>query len=144
MMTKIIGWIMGLSILAACSTNSSTTNTPTPEQLATEKGYSLGESVKRVMNYNLDGWNYINKKALIIHSTPRKDYLITLRENCYDLSSSEVIATTSTANALQADFDAIIVRQAGTSLSRNLDNPRKCYIDKIYVIIKKIKDTDAK
>ncbi|WP_145999189.1 DUF6491 family protein [Oceanicoccus sp. KOV_DT_Chl] len=120
-------------LLSACSTTESKP-APTPEQLATEKGYTLSEPVDRIMNYRLDGWNYINSKALIIHSGPSQSYLVTLQIRCPELSSREVIATTSTGTSMQARFDAIIVRQTGGT-------PQKCYIDEIYKLEKNKKKT---
>jgi len=109
---------------------------PTPEELATEQGYRLGPEVKDIRNYELDGWNYVSSRALIIPARPSKHYLVTFRTDCSELSLTEVIGFTSTNSFVLSNFDAVIVRDR----RRGIDN--RCYIDKIYEITR-LKDQDT-
>ena len=135
MKSKTLFLICCAVILQACTASPSKPPTPAA-QLASSKGYQLGEPVKKIMNYQLDGWNYINSQALIIRSTPSRDYLVTLRDRCHELSSREVIGTTATGSAMQAGFDAIVVTLAGANRSLRKSDTRKCYIDNIYALTK--------
>lgn len=121
-------------ILSACATT--VPEPPTPAQMAADKGYELGEPIEKIMNYRLDGWNYVNPYALIIHSGANKNHLVTLRDRCHELSTADVIATTSTGSAMRAKFDAIIVSLDGSRPSGSTRNTRKCYIESIYTMTK--------
>jgi hypothetical protein len=123
-----------LTLLTACA---STTSKPlNPEQLALSKGYLLGNPVKDIRNYTLNGWNYVNDRAIIIDSSVNKRYLVTLRDRCHELSSRESIGTTATAGSMRAGLDAVLVRRDGAGRSLNSFDTHKCYIDKIYMISK--------
>ena len=122
-------------MLTACATSTLPTE-PTPAQLAESKGYELGAPVKSILNYKLDGWNYVSAQAIIIHSSPQQKYLVTLRDRCTELSSREVIGTTATGGSMRAKFDAIVVTVAGASAHGGIANTRKCYIDSIHAITK--------
>lgn len=113
--------------VSACTTTDKK-DALTPQQLAQQKGYELGEPVEKIMNYRLNGWNYVNTQALIISSTGNQRYLVTLRHRCQDLMNTEVIGSTSTGNALQANFDAFVVSTNGSR--RGVE--QRCYIDSIY------------
>jgi hypothetical protein len=75
-------------------------------------GYEQGETIDRVENYRVDGWNYLDDKHIMIYAGPSKRFLITTMVNCPDLSSVEHIGFTSTVNTL-TKFDKLIVRGAG-------------------------------
>lgn len=127
--------LSSLILLTAC--NQTPTKAPTsPDELASQKGYTLGEPVDKIMNYKINGWNYINSQALIINSGPSRNFLITLKRRCYDLSGQEVIASTSTGSAMRAGFDAIIVKRDSMGNLLDAADTDKCYIDKIYKLEK--------
>ncbi len=138
MITRLLALSL-TAMLFACASNTATTMSPS--QLAQDRGYELGEPVDRIMNYRLDGWNYLNPQVVIIHSGVNRDHLVTLRNRCHELMSAETIATTSTGNAMRAKFDAIIVSLDGLRPTRSASNTRKCYIDSIYEI-SKVKTSD--
>ncbi len=131
--------LSSLVMLTACT--QAPTKAPTsPDELASQKGYTLGEPVDKIMNYKIDGWNYINAQALIINSGPSRNYLLTLKRRCPDLSGQEVIASTSTGSSMQAGFDAIIVKHDNMGNLLNSSDTEKCYIDKIYKLEKNLQE----
>lgn len=75
-------------------------------------GYEQGETVERVPNYRVDGWNYLDDRHIVIYAGPSTRFLITTLNNCPDLSSAERIGFTSTTGHL-TKFDKLIVRGAG-------------------------------
>lgn len=74
--------------------------------------YTLGNATDAINDYELDGWNYIDKTHIVIHSGPSRDYLISLMHSCEDLSAAENIAFTTTTRKLTR-FDKLMVRSAG-------------------------------
>lgn len=134
--------LLAATVLAALTACANTTHKPlNPEELALSKGYLLGNPVDGIRNYTLNGWNHVNDRAIIIDSSVNKRYLVTLREHCHELSTSNAIGTTATAGQMRAGFDAVLVRRAGAGRSLNSIDTHKCYIDKIYML-SKIKKTN--
>lgn len=87
----------------------------TTETLTTQLnklGYEQGETIERVENYRVDGWNYLDDKHIVIYAGPSKRFLIATTIRCPDLSSAEHIGFTSTVNTI-TKFDKLIVRGAG-------------------------------
>ncbi len=129
-----INFLKGLLIictvfLIACASHQSGEDKMTPEQLADKEGYDIVESVKRIPNYRIDGWNYVSPGALRISAGVRDTYLIVLRHACYGLRSADVIGTTATGNSL-TNFESIILRDDATG-------KEVCPISHIYKLKKK-------
>lgn len=102
---------------------------PTASDEAASKGYVLGEPVEGIYDYDINGWQYVSRNSLIIPSRPSQRYLLMFDQPCHELSSTEVIATTSTASRLRAGFDSIIPRAVHGI-------PQKCRVSEIYRINK--------
>ena len=114
--------------IAACTATQS--SMPTPEELAVENGYTLGEEVQRINNYRVSGWNYVSDRSLIITGALSEKYLLTLNTPCYELRTTQVIGYTSRVSNVLARFDSVIVKShSGATL-------QKCPIDRIYRISK--------
>ena len=69
------------------------------EKLAA-KGYVMGEQVKRVRDWNLNGWSYVDDRHFIMQSGVRDRFLVSLRVPSYDLRSAISIAFTTTVGSL--------------------------------------------
>jgi len=91
-------------------------------------GYVQAESVERVPNYRVDGWNYLDDRHIMIYAGPSQRFLITTLVNCPDLSSAEHIGFTSTTRNL-TKFDKLVVRGAGGIV-------QNCPIDEIRTLSK--------
>lgn len=117
-----------VTALVACATNKVEENQLTPEQIAEEAGYEIIEPVKRILNYRIDGWNYIAVNALKISAGVRDDYLIILLHSCHGLRSVDVIGTTSTGNSL-SKFESVVVEDMAFG-------QEQCPIDSLYKIKK--------
>ena len=116
-----------LLFLSACATSE--ISTPTPQELAADKGYALGNEVDKIYNYRIDGWQHVSSRALIINGGPSTKYMLTLKTSCHNLSSTEVIGYTTTTNNLTR-LDGIIVNDRIGGIED------KCYIDRMYEITK--------
>lgn len=125
---KLLTFLLPILVVTGCSVMESKPQ-PTPNELAAQKGYLLGDEVSDISNYDIYSWQYVSKRSLIIPARPSKHYLLMLDRDCNELKTSEVIAFTSTVNSLRAGFDAVIV-----SSTPGIKN--KCFVDKIYEIRK--------
>lgn len=82
------------------------------EQKLTKFGYEPGAAVDDIQGYKLDGWNYLDRRHVMIHTGPSERYLVTLMVPCQDLSTAENIGFSTTATKL-SKFDKLVVRGSG-------------------------------
>lgn len=85
---------------------------PTLEQKLAERGYKLGDSVERIAEHRVDGWNYIDSQHVVFSAGPGRDYLVAVRINCPGLMGADGIAFTSTVSYV-TKFDKLVVKDAG-------------------------------
>lgn len=102
---------LALIILGAAAAHAADNDKTLEEKLAKQK-YEKGAPVEYINDYELDGWNYIDRNHIVIHTGPSRDYLITVMTPCSDLASAENIAFTTTTHKL-TKFDRLMVRGAG-------------------------------
>lgn len=102
-------------MLGACANSPRST-----EQILSDRGFQLGESVERIQDYRISGWNYVDERHVIFNAGPSRNYLITLKIDCRGLSSAENIGFSSTTGDV-TKFDKVVV---GTPIG-----PRRCPID---------------
>lgn len=114
--------LMAFLMLLACA-SAPPESIPLKEKLA-KRGYVIGEPVKRLRDYRINGWNSIDRRSVIMIVGASKHYLVTLRSPCDGLTSAEHLAFSTTIGDL-TDKDKLVVRSAGRYLEQ-------CYIDKIY------------
>ena len=57
-----------------------------------------------------DGWRAIDDRNLVLHISPSRSYLISLRTRSPELRFAHTIALTSTAGRVSGRFDEVIVR----------------------------------
>jgi hypothetical protein len=105
---------------------------PLEERLA-ERGYTMGEQVKRIRDYRINGWNNVDRYNVIMNVGASKNYLVTVRSPCDGLRSAEHLAFSTTVGAL-TDKDKLVVRGSGRYLEQ-------CYIDTIHLLEKADKDS---
>ena len=118
--------LIALLMLLACATESPE-SIPLEERLA-KRGYVIGEPVKRIQDYRINGWNSVDRRNVIMNVGASQNYLVTLRSPCDGLTSAEHLAFSTTIGDL-TDKDKLLVRGAGRYLEQ-------CYIDKIYTLEK--------
>lgn len=123
-----------LASLTACAGNTQQSPMDSlgddPVAKVIDRGYKLGEEVKRINNYMIDGWQYVSDDAIIIPARPSLDYLVLLRSPCHSLRSTNTIGLTSTTGSVLSNFDAIVVFDAPRSFEE------KCFIDTMYTLEK--------
>ena len=110
-----------ICVLAACGT---TDNGQTIEQQLAERKYTLGGYVDRVEDYRIMGWNSLDNRHVIIQSSPKRSYLVTLRQPCYNLDTAETIAFSTTVGSMTR-HDKIAVRSGARGYTE------QCWIDSL-------------
>lgn len=128
----IAGGVIFLLIAVACA---STPAEPVPleDQLA-QLGFTIGQPVKRIINYPVSGWNSLDRKHVIMNFGAARNYLLTLRTSCDDVLSASLISFSTTVGNL-TDNDKLLVRNSSNYLSQ-------CYISTIHEL-EKIKKTHS-
>jgi len=121
--------VMLASALVACAGRPP--ETTLDEKLA-QRGYTLGEQVRSVINFQVSGWNSVDHKHVIMNFGASRYYLLTLRTSCDGLLSATLINFSTTAGSL-TDTDKLLVRNDSHHLSQ-------CYIKTIHEL-KKTRDT---
>jgi hypothetical protein len=91
-------------------------------------GYTIGAPAQEILNYKVDGWNYLDSRHLTVTTGPSERYLITLKTRCPDLGSVETVGFSNTVDRLTR-FDKVIVRGAGGI-------QQDCFIDTIHKLEK--------
>jgi len=122
---KTVFSIVLLAITAACANRPPETSL---EEKLAQLGYTLGEPVKRVINFQLSGWNSVDHKHVIMNFGASRYYLLSLRTSCDGLRSATLINFTTTAGNLTTT-DKILVRNDSHHLSQ-------CYISTIHELEK--------
>lgn len=108
--------------LAACASNPD--QQLTLEQKLEKRNYTLGPTVDRVENYRITGFNSLDDFHVIIHSSPSRSYLVTLRMRCHNLDTAENLAFSTTVGSV-TDKDKLLVRSGAAGYTE------QCFIDSL-------------
>jgi hypothetical protein len=119
--------IVILSSLAVACANSTYQEVPLEEKLA-QRGYAIGEPVKRINDYQINSWNSVDRKHVIINFGASRNYLVTLRTSCDGLLDATLLSFSTTVGFL-TDKDKLLVRDGGNHLLQ-------CYIQTIHELEK--------
>lgn len=92
------------------------------DQQLEKRKYTLGKTVDRIEDYRISGWNSMDDRHVIIHTSPTRSYLITLSSPCRNLLSAENLAFSTTVGSLTR-HDKLLVRSSATAYTE------QCYID---------------
>ena len=115
-----------LLLLSGCATNKMTRaelEQAYDQFIVTEKL----EASDTITAFRFDGWSELGTKHLIIDTGVNRSYLVTLRNNCFNLDYAMGIKIHNMGSQLRAKFDAISVPDEFSV---------KCYIQNLYKITK--------
>lgn len=93
------------------------------------------EELNQITAFRFDSWSSLGQEHLIISTSFNRPYLISLRSNCFDLTTANVIGVNNTGSTLQAKFDSITVPKSMGQV---------CYIKSIYKLTKEQKNAITK
>ncbi len=128
---NIFSVVIPVLILYACASNPAD-SVPLEEKLA-KLGYTIGQPVKRINNFQINGWNSVDLKHVVFNFGASRNYLVTLRTSCNGVLNASLISFSTTIGLL-TDKDKLLVRDSSRHLSQ-------CYIKTIHEL-EKNKKTD--
>ncbi|MBS0579808.1 MAG: hypothetical protein JSR36_11180 [Proteobacteria bacterium] len=100
--------LCALAVLAACA---STAPRQDPESVRARYASYAGEPLDRITWLGrFDSWESLGNNQLLIFTTPRDAYLLSITPPCTDLPFAQVIGVTATASTITARLDSIIVK----------------------------------
>ena len=128
-LVKTVAIIIVVSIMTACAGHPPETSL---EEKLAQRGYTLGQQVRSVFNFQLNGWSSVDREHVIMNFGASRYYLLSLRTSCDGLLSAALINFSTTAGSL-TDKDKLLVRNDSHHLSQ-------CYISTIHEL-EKIRQT---
>ncbi|MBW2941893.1 DUF6491 family protein [Zhongshania aquimaris] len=87
-----------------------------------EYGYRPGENIDQIQAYRISDWTYLDDHHLMFSNGLSDHYLISLKNACSELRSSETLAFKTRTSTL-TKFDVVIVPQSGVN--------KRCSIESI-------------
>lgn len=109
--------VLVLTVMGVTACASSPKKPLTLEEELAERHYYVSEPVEEILQYRIDGWNYIDRRHVILQTGPADHYLVSLINPCHGLSSAEDIAFSTTVGRL-TKHDSLLVKGAGGILER--------------------------
>jgi len=129
--TNFFAIVMPALMVDACASRPAD---PVPlEEILAQRGFAIGQPVKRINNYQINSWNSVDLKHVIMNFGASRNYLLTLRTSCDGVLSAATISFSTTVGFL-SDRDKLLVRDSGQHVAH-------CYISTIHEL-EKIKRTD--
>jgi hypothetical protein len=106
--------LLAVGVLGACASSPApdAKKPKTLDELLADRGYKLGSDTDRIVNWNIDGWNYVDDGHVVFTAGPSRDYLVTVDTPCSGLRQANTIGFTSTINTV-TKFDKLVVRNTG-------------------------------
>jgi hypothetical protein len=111
-------------LLAACGQQSLRDEALPLEDRLAALGYRQGEAVKSLWHADIDGWQYLDKRHMVLGTGPGRAYLIEFSYPCRNLNFSNRISYSTTVGALTT-LDKIVSIDSGGF-------PEHCLIGNIY------------
>lgn len=123
-------FLLSVFLLSSCMTSPQNQQEKVSrfEQYATDNKL---ESIDKIRSFRFSAWRELDRKHLIISTSVRKPYFITLKGNCLNLQFTNTIGIDNLGSSLTAGFDSIFV----------LEFPQlKCRIQSIHRLTKQQAD----
>lgn len=120
--------VAGFLFLTACSSNISESFKVKNEAIATFITENELVDVKKVNSFKFHGWNSLTDDYLLLSSSPKRKYLVSLSGHCSDIRwAHAIVLNRSIGSSLQSRFDSVSTPNAPQL---------KCFIGKIYPVTK--------
>lgn len=99
--------VLVATLLGACS------SAPYRERLQTRLAQYeryAGEPIDKFHFWRLESWEVLGSDKLVLRTTLRDAYLVTVEKSCPELEWADNIGVTSTLNQVSVRFDSVMVR----------------------------------
>ncbi|WP_339628176.1 DUF6491 family protein [uncultured Pseudomonas sp.] len=87
-------------LLMACSQQAARNESLSLDEHLATLGYRQGEPVTAVWYIDIDGWQYLDKRHLLLGTGPGRSYLVEFSYPCRNLSFSNLISYSTTVGSL--------------------------------------------
>lgn len=115
-------------LVGAC-TNNPPEKVPIEDKVA-GYGFTIGEQVKKINNFQINSWNMVDRRNAIIYVGASRRYLVTTRSPCDGLEDAEYLTYSTTTGNL-TDKDKLLMRRSPAT-----DRMESCFIDTLYELEK--------
>ena len=125
-MNRFQGYVTSLLLaagLAACA-GAPPEEGKSVEQLLAEKNLRIVEELNQLVNFNIRGYQYVNRQHVVLQEGVSRNYLVETRAPCPNLEFARTIAFTSTGRVVR-EYDKLLVRNTP-------DMVEYCVIKSIY------------
>lgn len=123
---KVAAGLLTLILAVACASQSPP-EIALDEQLA-KLGYIIGPQARRIHNFQVNSWNIVDRKNVIIFPGASRYYLLTTKGICDGLLETRKLAFSTTIGVL-TDKDQLLTRRYSGRLE-------SCSIDTIHELQK--------
>jgi hypothetical protein len=79
------------------------------EDLLAEKNLRIVEELNQLVNFNIRGYQYVNRQNVVLQEGVSRNYLVETRAPCPNLEFARTIAFTSTGRVVR-EYDKLLVR----------------------------------
>lgn len=118
--------LCAVSILMGCASSERAGNAALPlDQHLAKLGLSQGAPVDSITRHDIDDWDYLDKRHIVVGRAPGRLYLLEFSRDCDRLDFSSAIGYSSTIGLL-TPMDHITVFDGMGGV------PQMCQIDKLY------------
>lgn len=105
-------------VLAACSgLGEPQESGKTVDELLAESNLRITEEANHLVNFNIRGWQYVNRQNVVLEDGPRTRYLVELTSTCPNLQFAQRIGFTSYGRMVRKS-DYIVVTDAPGRIER--------------------------
>ncbi len=101
--------ILAALLASACATTGGGLEGSKGEKLYARYEPYLGEPVDSITALQQDSWQPISRTQLVLWTTFKDAYMLTVTGNCLELPFAQTVGVTSTASSI-SKLDAVIVR----------------------------------
>ena len=103
------------------------------DELLAEKNLRIVEELNQLVNFNIRGYQYVNRQNVVLQEGVSRNYLVETRAPCPNLEFARTIAFTSTGRVVR-EYDKLLVRNGP-------DRVEYCVIKAIYRLEKTDKNS---
>lgn len=123
---KLPALMCAVLILAGCASSESVRDAQLPlDQHLAKLGLSQGEAVESITRYDIDDWDYLDKRHIVLGRSPGQRYLLEFTRDCDRLDFSSAIGYSSTVGLLTSlDHIRVFDGMGGV--------PQICQVEKLY------------
>jgi hypothetical protein len=106
--TKRLALAALASFMAGCA-GSPPEEGKSVEDLLAEKNLRIVEELNQLVNFNIRGYQYVNRQNVVLQEGVSRNYLVETRAPCPNLEFARTIAFTSTGRVVR-EYDKLLVR----------------------------------